>query len=143
MQIINLQSKRSSWRVERRRAVGASAAIQIRSHFCIATKKRYTQRRSTRTFGLQIYAARRCKLENCVAIEWEGVAGLIPVKFFVESYSNIKIIIFRITTLNEFGFAVLEINPVTVFDDGEYTIVAINPLGEARQSAVVQVVGKL
>lgn len=47
----------------------------------------------------------------------------------------------RISTLTEFGYTVLEINPVTVFDHGEYTVVAVNQLGEARQSAIVEVVG--
>ena len=45
------------------------------------------------------------------------------------------------TTLFEHGYAVLEINPATIFDHGEYTILAVNTLGEARQTAVVEVVG--
>jgi hypothetical protein len=48
----------------------------------------------------------------------------------------------RITTVSDFGYAVLEINPVTVFDHGEYTVVAVNQLGEARQSAILDVHGK-
>ncbi|CAD6198030.1 unnamed protein product [Caenorhabditis auriculariae] len=47
----------------------------------------------------------------------------------------------RIVTLTDFGIAALEINPVSVFDQGEYTVVAVNPLGEARASARLQVVG--
>ncbi|ULT87824.1 hypothetical protein L3Y34_007185 [Caenorhabditis briggsae] len=47
----------------------------------------------------------------------------------------------RIATLTDFGIAALEINPVTVFDQGEYTIVAVNPLGEARVAANIAVVG--
>jgi hypothetical protein len=42
----------------------------------------------------------------------------------------------RVTTLNEFGYAVLEINPVTVFDHGEYTCVAVNTLGEVRKECL-------
>jgi hypothetical protein len=41
----------------------------------------------------------------------------------------------------EFGYTVLEINPVTVFDHGTYEVIAVNQLGEARQSAVVEVAG--
>jgi hypothetical protein len=47
----------------------------------------------------------------------------------------------RITTITEFGYTVLEINPVTVYDHGEYTVIAVNQLGEARQSAIIQVAG--
>ncbi|KAK6051040.1 immunoglobulin I-set domain protein, partial [Cooperia oncophora] len=45
----------------------------------------------------------------------------------------------RVTTINEKGLAILEINPVTVFDQGEYTVVLVNPLGEARSSVVLNV----
>jgi hypothetical protein len=48
----------------------------------------------------------------------------------------------RITTITEFGYSVLEINPVTVFDHGVYEVIAVNQLGEARQSAVVEVAGR-
>ncbi|OZC07058.1 hypothetical protein X798_05950 [Onchocerca flexuosa] len=47
----------------------------------------------------------------------------------------------RLSTVTENGYAALEINPVKVFDKGEYTIVAVNTLGEARQSATVNVIG--
>ncbi|VDK45179.1 unnamed protein product [Anisakis simplex] len=47
----------------------------------------------------------------------------------------------RITTIVEGGYAVLEISPVTVFDKGEYTIVAVNTLGESRQSVHLDVIG--
>ncbi|KAK6049471.1 immunoglobulin I-set domain protein, partial [Cooperia oncophora] len=47
----------------------------------------------------------------------------------------------RVTTINEKGLAILEINPVTVFDQGEYTVVLVNPLGEARSSVVLNVMG--
>lgn len=43
--------------------------------------------------------------------------------------------------MTDFGHALLEINPVTVFDRGEYTVVAVNTLGEARQTAIVEIVG--
>lgn len=66
----------------------------------------------------------------------------------------------RITTIYELGFAVLEINNVTVFDHGQYDLIAglsciillsgsrlfynsVNQLGEARQSAIVEVIGEL
>ncbi|PAV62863.1 hypothetical protein WR25_15926 [Diploscapter pachys] len=45
----------------------------------------------------------------------------------------------RVATLSDFGIAVLEINPVTVFDQGEYTVVALNPLGEARSTTTISV----
>lgn len=47
----------------------------------------------------------------------------------------------RIQTVTDFGIAALEINPVTVFDQGEYTVVAVNPLGEDRVSANIAVIG--
>ncbi|KHN81704.1 Titin [Toxocara canis] len=47
----------------------------------------------------------------------------------------------RVTTVIERGYAVLEISPVTVFDKGEYTIVAVNTLGESRQSVMLDVIG--
>ncbi|MCP9264543.1 hypothetical protein DINM_022655 [Dirofilaria immitis] len=47
----------------------------------------------------------------------------------------------RLSTVAENGYAALEINPVKMFDKGEYTIVAVNTLGEARQSATVNVIG--
>lgn len=47
----------------------------------------------------------------------------------------------RIVTFTDFGIAALEINPVNVFDQGEYTVVAVNPLGEARVSANIAVIG--
>uniref|UniRef100_A0A7E4ZS77 Immunoglobulin I-set domain protein n=1 Tax=Panagrellus redivivus TaxID=6233 RepID=A0A7E4ZS77_PANRE len=47
----------------------------------------------------------------------------------------------RVTQQSEFGHAVLEINPVTVFDHGEYTVVAVNQLGEARSTGVIDVSG--
>ncbi|CAI5453407.1 unnamed protein product [Caenorhabditis angaria] len=47
----------------------------------------------------------------------------------------------RIQTSTEFGISSLEINPVSVFDQGEYTVVAVNPLGEARTSTNIAVIG--
>lgn len=44
--------------------------------------------------------------------------------------------------MTDFGLAVLEINPVTVFDQGEYTVVAVNSLGEARASTNLSIIGK-
>lgn len=49
----------------------------------------------------------------------------------------------RLSTVADAGYAALEINPVTVFDKGEYTVVAVNTLGEARQSAIVDVTGQI
>lgn len=82
----------------------------------------------------------------------EGQHVMLDVKFSPTDDPNLKIAWLlngkailqssRITTINEFGMAVLEINPVTVFDHGEYTVVAVNQLGEARQSAIVEVSGK-
>lgn len=48
----------------------------------------------------------------------------------------------RLSTVAENGYAALEINPVKMFDKGEYTIVAVNTLGEARQSATINVIGQ-
>lgn len=83
----------------------------------------------------------------------EGQHALLDCKFTPTEDSNLKIAWLlngkallassRITTLNDFGYAVLEINPVTVFDHGEYTIVAVNTQGEARQTATIEVIGKL
>lgn len=83
----------------------------------------------------------------------EGQHALLDVKFGPTDDPNLKIAWLlngkpilassRITTLFEFGYAVLEINPVTVFDHGEYTVIAINPLGEVRQTANVEVKGNL
>lgn len=47
----------------------------------------------------------------------------------------------RLSMLAENGYAALEINPVKILDRGEYTVVAVNTLGEARQSAMVNVIG--
>ncbi|KJH46032.1 immunoglobulin I-set domain protein [Dictyocaulus viviparus] len=47
----------------------------------------------------------------------------------------------RVTTLVKGGIAVLEISPVTVFDQGEYTVVVVNPLGEARSTTNLNVIG--
>uniref|UniRef100_A0A915DZ78 Ig-like domain-containing protein n=1 Tax=Ditylenchus dipsaci TaxID=166011 RepID=A0A915DZ78_9BILA len=81
----------------------------------------------------------------------EGQQAMLDVKFSPTDDPNLKVAWLlngkailassRITTINEFGYAVLEINPVTVFDHGEYTVVAVNQLGEARQSGTVQVSG--
>lgn len=81
----------------------------------------------------------------------EGQHALLDCKFSPTEDPNLKIAWLlngkallsssRITTLNDFGYAVLEINPVTVFDHGEYTIVAVNTLGEARQTVTVEVIG--
>lgn len=49
----------------------------------------------------------------------------------------------RLSTVVESGYAALEINPVKMLDNGEYTIVAVNTLGEARQSATINVIGQL
>ncbi|VDL71694.1 unnamed protein product [Nippostrongylus brasiliensis] len=47
----------------------------------------------------------------------------------------------RITSTVGNGVATLEINKATVFDQGEYTIVLLNPLGETRTTVNVNVVG--
>ncbi|KAI6199682.1 hypothetical protein M3Y96_00652800 [Aphelenchoides besseyi] len=47
----------------------------------------------------------------------------------------------RITTIIEFGAAVLSLSTVTADDAGVYTVVAVNQLGEASQSANVEVIG--
>lgn len=82
----------------------------------------------------------------------EGQHALLDCKFTPVDDPNLKIAWLlngkallassRITTVSDFGYAVLEINPVTVFDHGEYTVVAVNQLGEARQSAILDVHGK-
>ncbi|CAD5224123.1 unnamed protein product [Bursaphelenchus okinawaensis] len=81
----------------------------------------------------------------------EGQHALLDVKFGPTDDPNVKVAwqlngkpilaSSRITTLFDFGYAVLEINPVTVFDHGEYTVIVINQLGEVRQSANVEVAG--
>lgn len=47
----------------------------------------------------------------------------------------------RVSTVTENGYAALKISPVTAFDKGEYTCVAVNTLGEARHTAVINVTG--
>lgn len=47
----------------------------------------------------------------------------------------------RIKTIINSNLATLEINPITVFDHGEYTIVAVNTLGEARHTFLIEVIG--
>lgn len=48
----------------------------------------------------------------------------------------------RVVTVSDFGVALLEISPVTGADAGEYTVVAVNPLGECRQSAILNIIGE-
>nr|CAD2187170.1 unnamed protein product [Meloidogyne enterolobii] len=70
----------------------------------------------------------------------EGQHALLDCKFSPTDDPNLKVAWLlngkpvvatqRVTILNEFGYSVLEINPVTVFDHGEYTCIAVNTLGE-------------
>lgn len=81
----------------------------------------------------------------------EGQTAVFDCKFSPSSDPNLKIAWLlngksilassRVSTLADFGYAVLEINPVTIFDHGEYTVVAVNQKGEARQSAELNVTG--
>ncbi|CAJ0586229.1 unnamed protein product, partial [Mesorhabditis spiculigera] len=47
----------------------------------------------------------------------------------------------RVATQAEFGQAILEIHPINVFDQGEYTVVAVNTAGEAKVTTNLQVLG--
>ncbi|KAK0408252.1 hypothetical protein QR680_003855 [Steinernema hermaphroditum] len=47
----------------------------------------------------------------------------------------------RVNTTVENGVAILEINNVNINDEGQYTAVAVNQLGEARSTAELQVAG--
>uniref|UniRef100_A0A914H0K8 Ig-like domain-containing protein n=1 Tax=Globodera rostochiensis TaxID=31243 RepID=A0A914H0K8_GLORO len=79
----------------------------------------------------------------------EGQHAMLDLKFSPTDDPNLKVAWLlngkpimatqRVTTLLDYGYAVLEINPVTVFDHGEYTCVAVNTMGEARQSAFIEV----
>ncbi|KAK6027796.1 immunoglobulin I-set domain protein [Ostertagia ostertagi] len=81
----------------------------------------------------------------------EGQTARLEFKYSPADDPNIKIVWLlngkpltlssRVTTINEKGLSILEINPVTVFDQGEYTVVLVNPLGEARNSVVLNVMG--
>jgi titin len=81
----------------------------------------------------------------------EGQDALLDIQYSPKDDPNLKIAWLlngkallassRVTQQNDFGHAVLEINPVTVFDHGEYTIVAVNTLGEARQTCNIDVIG--
>jgi hypothetical protein len=81
----------------------------------------------------------------------EGQTAVFDCKFSPSGDPSLKIVWLlngksilassRISTLADFGYAVLEINPVTVFDQGEYTIVAVNQKGESRMSAKLSVTG--
>lgn len=81
----------------------------------------------------------------------EGQTAILECKFSPANDPNLKIAWLlngkavipssRITSSVEQGVARLEINPITVFDHGEYTLVAVNTLGEARQTAVIDVAG--
>ncbi|VDO67652.1 unnamed protein product [Heligmosomoides polygyrus] len=72
----------------------------------------------------------------------EGQTARFEVRYAPADDPNIKVVWLlngkaidmssRVTSINEKGLAILEINPVTVFDQGVYTIVLMNPLGEAR-----------
>uniref|UniRef100_A0A915PRJ2 Ig-like domain-containing protein n=1 Tax=Setaria digitata TaxID=48799 RepID=A0A915PRJ2_9BILA len=81
----------------------------------------------------------------------EGQTALLSCKYSPVDDPNLKIAWLlngkavmtssRLSTIAEKGYAALEINPVKVLDSGEYTIVAVNTLGEARQSVKVDVIG--
>ncbi|VDO27823.1 unnamed protein product [Haemonchus placei] len=81
----------------------------------------------------------------------EGQTARLEFKYSPADDPNIKVVWLlngkpivlssRVTTISEKGLAILEINPITVFDQGEYTVVLINPLGEARSSVVINVMG--
>ncbi|CAG9532190.1 unnamed protein product [Cercopithifilaria johnstoni] len=81
----------------------------------------------------------------------EGQTALLSCKYSPPDDPNLKIAWLlngkavmtssRLSIVAEKGYAALEINPVKMFDKGEYTIVAVNTLGEARQSANVNVIG--
>ncbi|VDK72603.1 unnamed protein product [Litomosoides sigmodontis] len=81
----------------------------------------------------------------------EGQTALLSCKYAPPDDPNLKIAWLlngkavmtssRLSTLVESGYAALEINPVKMLDSGEYTVVAVNTLGEARQSATIDVIG--
>jgi hypothetical protein len=79
----------------------------------------------------------------------EGQTAVFDCKFTPSNDPNLKIewllngeailASSRVSTLADFGYAVMEISPVTVFDRGDYTVVAVNKAGDARQSALLSV----
>ncbi|KAF8383875.1 ketn-1 [Pristionchus pacificus] len=81
----------------------------------------------------------------------EGQTARLEVKFGPQDDPNLKIAWLkdgrailassRVVTVSDFGVALLEISPVTGADAGEYTVVAVNPLGECRQSAILNIIG--
>ena len=89
------------------------------------------------------------QLQNMSLIE--GQAAVFDCKFSPANDPNLKIAWLhngkgilassRVNTMADFGYAVLEINPVAVMDRGEYTVVVVNQLGEARQSVTLEVAG--
>uniref|UniRef100_A0A914XU94 Ig-like domain-containing protein n=1 Tax=Plectus sambesii TaxID=2011161 RepID=A0A914XU94_9BILA len=81
----------------------------------------------------------------------DGQSAVFDCKFTPANDPNLKIAWLlnghailassRVSTMADFGYAVLEINPCALQDAGEYTVVAVNQLGEARMSAQLQVHG--
>lgn len=82
----------------------------------------------------------------------EGQTARLEVRYAPADDPNVKVVFLlngkpivtssRVTTVYEKGLAILEINPVTVFDAGEYTVIIVNPKGEARTSTKMTVIGK-
>ncbi|CAB3397921.1 unnamed protein product [Caenorhabditis bovis] len=81
----------------------------------------------------------------------EGQSAKLEIKYTPSDDPNLRIAWLlngkailassRVSTSVDFGIATLQINPVTVFDQGEYTVVAVNPLGESRTSSNIAVIG--
>ncbi|KIH61257.1 immunoglobulin I-set domain protein [Ancylostoma duodenale] len=81
----------------------------------------------------------------------EGQTARLEVRYAPADDPNVKVVFLlngkpvitssRVTTVYEKGLAILEINPVTVFDAGEYTVIIMNPKGEARTSTKMTVIG--
>uniref|UniRef100_A0A158P8T2 Titin n=1 Tax=Angiostrongylus cantonensis TaxID=6313 RepID=A0A158P8T2_ANGCA len=81
----------------------------------------------------------------------EGQTARFEVKYAPADDPNVKVAWLlngkailassRVTTVTNNGIVVLEISPVTVFDQGEYTVVVVNPLGEARSTVNLIVIG--
>uniref|UniRef100_A0A0N5ALN5 Immunoglobulin I-set domain protein n=1 Tax=Syphacia muris TaxID=451379 RepID=A0A0N5ALN5_9BILA len=80
----------------------------------------------------------------------EGQTALLECQFSPTNDPNLKIAWLlngkallassRLTTISDFGRAMLELNPVTVFDRGEYTLIAVNTMGEAHTSNLLSVI---
>ncbi|ETN87097.1 hypothetical protein NECAME_01255 [Necator americanus] len=81
----------------------------------------------------------------------EGQTARLEIRYAPADDPNVKVVFLlngkpvvtssRVTAVYEKGLAILEINPVTVFDAGEYTVIVMNPKGEARKSTKMSVIG--